>query len=115
MRFSLLAPCYVYTTHCPEGVVPFCSVQAPTETSYILEKPQAEAEAIPFIFACRALWLGQPTALSMVGLTAKVSHCLAQHTIPCNVVAAYAHDYFFVPEHEAQRALELLNEVFAQG
>lgn len=48
------------------------------------------------------------SALDGVGLTAGVAASLAEANIPCNMIAAYHHDYVFVPEklkHEAMRVL----------
>ena len=49
--------------------------------------------------------------LDAVGLTAAVSSILADAGISCNVVAAFHNDHLFVPERDAQRALELLEKL----
>ena len=69
----------------------------------------AERENLAFTFPCRYIQLEEETALTAVGITAKVAAVLAEHDIPCNVVAAYHHDYFFVPEAMAEHAVALLN------
>ena len=48
------------------------------------------------------------SALDGVGLTAAVASTLAEAGIPCNVIAAYHHDYAFVPWEMRDVALELL-------
>ena len=55
------------------------------------------------------------TALDAVGITAKVSGVLAAANIPCNVIAAYHHDYFLVPLALGEKALELLNSSQSQA
>jgi hypothetical protein len=43
-----------------------------------------------------------------VGLTAAVSAALTREGISANVIAAYYHDHIFVPEADAERALDAL-------
>ena len=81
--------------------------EAEAET-YILQKEAAEKNALEFSFPCRCIRLDTPTALTDVGITARVSKLLAQNDIPCNVVAAYHHDYFFIPESLAMKAKQVL-------
>jgi len=56
----------------------------------------------------RRITLTVHSSLEAVGLTAAVSAALAQDGISANVVAAYYHDHVFVPESDAERALEVL-------
>jgi uncharacterized protein len=51
------------------------------------------------------------SALDGVGLTAGVAGALADHGIPCNMIAAYHHDNVFVPEPMKDRALRILEEL----
>ena len=51
------------------------------------------------------------SSLEGVGLTAAVSSALAAAQIPCNMVAAFNHDHIFVPEEDAENALEILEAV----
>ena len=51
------------------------------------------------------------SSLEGVGLTASVSSALAAAEIPCNMVAAFNHDHVFVPEDDAEAALEVLKGV----
>lgn len=50
------------------------------------------------------LQLSVTSSLSAVGLSATVSRALAEIACPCNIVAGYAHDHLFVPQHLAKRA-----------
>ena len=108
-HFLLHTPVYVYTQSCPAGVVPLAFFKEPQGESYLLEREVAERENLAFTFSCRCIQLEVETALTTVGITAKVAAVLAEHDIPCNVVAAYHHDYFFVPEARAERTVALLN------
>ena len=107
--FILHSPVYVYTQTCPLGLEPLSFFREPQGRSYLLEREEAEREKLAFTFPCRCIQLEEETALTAVGITAKVAAVLAEYDIPCNVVAAYHHDYFFVPEAMAEQAVALLN------
>ncbi len=51
------------------------------------------------------------SSLEGVGLTAGVASELADNGIACNMVAAYHHDHAFVLTEDAERALEILEEL----
>ena len=46
---------------------------------------------------------------------AQIAVALARAGISCNPVAGYFHDHVFVPEAEAQKALETLRELSRKG
>ncbi|MEM0947406.1 MAG: ACT domain-containing protein [Pseudomonadota bacterium] len=58
--------------------------------------------------AMRQITLDLHSSLDGVGLTAAVAGALAEAGIACNMVAAHHHDHAFVPEADAERALEIL-------
>lgn len=53
--------------------------------------------------------------LEGVGLTAAVAGALADHGIPCNMVAATHHDHAFVPARMAEQAMEVLRALQAEA
>lgn len=59
----------------------------------------------------RCITLHVYSALDGVGLTGAVATALADHNIPCNMVAAFHHDHVYVPTDMAARALEVLVEL----
>ncbi|WJG11295.1 ACT domain-containing protein [Aliiglaciecola sp. LCG003] len=59
----------------------------------------------------KCITLNVHSSLEAVGLTAAVSHALTQANISANVVAAYYHDHIFVNASDANRALEVLNQL----
>lgn len=63
----------------------------------------------------RRIVLNVYSALDGVGLTAAVSHVLAQAGIACNMVAAFHHDHVFVPTLRADEALALLAALQAKA
>lgn len=110
LEFELLPSVYVYSTKTCSDITPLMSFREAMGETYILQKEAAEKNALEFSFPCRCIRLDTPTALTDVGITARVSKVLAQNDIPCNVVAAYHHDYFFVPESLAMKAKQVLDK-----
>lgn len=110
LEFELLPSVYVYSTKICSGITPLMSFREAEAETYILQKEAAEKNALEFSFPCCCIRLDTPTALTDVGITARVSKVLAQNDIPCNVVAAYHHDYFFVPESLAMKAKQVLDK-----
>jgi hypothetical protein len=84
-------------------------------TSLILGRADAVALGFDGAMPMRRIVLEIWSALDSVGLTAAVSSALSVNGIPCNVVAAYHHDYIFVPAAMADRALAILRKVQADA
>ena len=76
--------------------------------SFILPLPEAEPLGFDCSLPMRMITLTVNSALDGFGLTAAVSSELAALKIPCNMVAAFCHDYVFVPADCAERALRAL-------
>jgi hypothetical protein len=110
LEFELLPSVYVYSTKTCSDILLLMSFREAEAEIYILQKEAAEKNALEFSFPCRCIRLDTPTALTDVGITARVSKLLAQNDIPCNVVAAYHHDCFFVPESLAMKAKQVLDK-----
>ena len=50
------------------------------------------------------------TSLSATGITAHISGVLSQENIPCNMIAAFHHDYLLVPLESAEKAMSVLSK-----
>ena len=109
-QFILHPEKYVFTENCPVNVQPFVTINEKKGKSFIIEKTLAEQEDIGYIFPCCCIQLKQETALTAIGVTFQVAEILTKKKISCNVVAGFHHDYFFVPEIEAEKALNILSE-----
>ncbi|MFV0549344.1 MAG: ACT domain-containing protein [Limnobaculum xujianqingii] len=77
----------------------------------IITQQTALAHQLAFSGTFRQITLTVHSSLEAVGLTAAVSKALADNNISANVVAAYYHDHIFVPEQDADRALNTLIEL----
>ena len=87
---------------------PLMTFREPEGLTVVISKEAADSLGLTGSGIYRQITLTVCSSLEAVGLTAAVSSVLADAGISCNVVAAYFHDHLFVPETDAQRALELL-------
>jgi hypothetical protein len=122
---SMMAPVLVPMSYC------FCSIgvnldqvrledilgsfQEPEGTSLIVEAGRAKELGLNRSAPMSMIQLMVHSSIEGVGLTAAVAGRLADHHIACNVVAAFHHDYLFVPESDAERALTLLLDLQANA
>lgn len=113
LSFSLSQTTYVYTQANVKELYPFAIFNEPEAPTAIVSMEKASSAGLSFTFPCRYLRLKEKTSLASVGITAEVAKVLAEQAIPCNVVAAFNYDYFFVSADQAERALGLLNDAFA--
>ncbi|MEN3373956.1 ACT domain-containing protein [Dechloromonas sp. ZS-1] len=79
--------------------------------SVVLSTEDAAQWQLAAQFPCAWITLTVHSALHAVGLTAAVSHALAEAGIACNVVAGNCHDHLFVPYAAAERAMHILNRL----
>lgn len=70
--------------------------------------PTEAAEGLAASASLRMITLTVHSSLEAVGLTAAFATALTKAGISANVVAAFHHDHIFVPERDAERALEAL-------
>src|SRR5262249_36988408 len=90
---------------------PICIFQEREVVTIILHKHQADDAALPYSVTCAWITLTVHSSLEAVGLTAAVSKALTDANISCNMVAAYYHDYIFVPVPDAKQAMDVLRQL----
>jgi uncharacterized protein len=114
-----------------DGVFVFCSIPTNKQisaalrpvhifreregTTLVVRREEAESAGLPHQFASRLVTLNVHSSLEAVGFLAAVTGRLAEAGISVNAVSAYYHDHLFVPEHRADEALQLLQEVSRLG
>ncbi|WP_405610573.1 ACT domain-containing protein [Polaribacter sp. Asnod1-A03] len=77
----------------------------------ILEKNKADALKLAYLNTYSWITLKIHSSLDAVGLTAAFSKELTIHNISCNVVAGYYHDHIFVDTKDAEKTIEVLNNL----
>ena len=93
---------------------PLASFAEPEGLTLVLTRESADQEDLPYQGTFRCISLQVHSSLEAVGLTAAVTGELANHGISANVIAGYHHDHIFVPSHQAEAALQLLEIMSSQ-
>ncbi len=103
--------CCLNSRQASASLEPLCTFLEQEGLTAIL--PRAAADEMGFSCSVVFAWitLTVHSSLEAVGLTAAVSHALAEANISCNVVAAYHHDHLFVPMQDAERAMDVLRSL----
>ena len=90
---------------------PLASFAEPEGLTLVLTREAAGEEDLSYEGTFRCISLQVHSSLAAVGLTAAVTGELAAHDISANVIAAYHHDHIFVPSHQVESALRLLENM----
>jgi hypothetical protein len=78
-------------------------------STIIIKKELADTLKLDYTFISSWITLTVHSSLEAIGLTAAFSKALADNGIGCNVVAAFYHDHIFVPIHDTEKAMAVLN------
>ena len=98
----------------PQGLVPVATFAETEGASVIALSSILQGIGLEYEEGWAKITIGATSALSAVGLTAKIASALAETGISANIVAAYHHDHVFVPwarRDEAMAVLENLSKV----
>jgi uncharacterized protein len=88
--------------------IAYATMNEPEGPSLLLSEEVASQEGLRSDLPMAHILLSVHSALDGVGLTAAVAVALADHSIPCNVIAGARHDHIFVPVGDTDRAIEIL-------
>jgi len=88
----------------------FAMIREAEGVTLILPRDIAETAGADVSLVMSCITLNVFSDLEGVGLTAAVATALTRAGISCNVVAAFHHDHIFVPEADAMRAVQVLEE-----
>ncbi len=106
--------CTVESFQRANALDPLCVFQEQEAVTVVLPKEQADEASLRYSGTFAWITLTVHSALEAVGLTAAVSKALTKVNISCNVIAAYYHDHIFVPITDAERAMEVLENLSKQ-
>lgn len=81
----------------------------------LLELQEARRRELPVHWVGTQITLEVQSCMDSVGFLAAVCGELATHGIAVNVFSPISHDHLFVKPEEAQRALEILERMSAEG
>ena len=95
----------------PATVEPKCVFREREGTTLILRQEETESAALPHQFPSRLITLTVHSSLEAVGFLAAITDRLAEAGISVNAVSAFHHDHLFVPQHRADEALQLLQNM----
>ena len=90
---------------------PIASFKEAEGLTLVVNLARAEQANLAFDGVFRCISLTVHSSLEAVGLTAAVASKLAEYEISANVIAGYYHDHIFVPDAQAQKALQALAEL----
>jgi hypothetical protein len=110
---------YVFCTVAPSCQLPLAELLGTFREAegLTLILPQATADRLGLAYNYVVAWLTLQvhSSLAAVGLTAAFAQALAGAGISSNVVAGYYHDHLFVACTDAQRAVQVLQELAASA
>lgn len=95
----------------PAGIEPRLTFREAEGTTLVIRQDEAERLKLPCQFASRLITLTVRSSLEAVGFLAAITTRLAEAGISVNAVSAFYHDHLFVPEHRAEQALRLLQDM----
>ena len=106
--------CTVESLQRANALDPLCMFREKEAVTVILPKGQADEDLLPYSVTMAWITLTVHSSLEAVGLTAAVSKALTEASISSNMVAAYYHDHIFVPITDAERAMDVLENLSKQ-
>ena len=104
---------FVMVPLAPPDVDAVAFVREAEGVTLVVEQRTADTHGWGYSSVMARITLTVHSALEAVGLTAAVAAALAGAGISANMVAGYHHDHVFVPQRDADQALEVLRALSA--
>lgn len=93
------------------GPLPLATFKEKEGLTLILTEQQAQDYQLDILFRARWISLTVHSDLEAVGLTAAFATALADAGLSCNVFAGAYHDHLLVPVHQAEAAMQALQQL----
>lgn len=108
---------YVFATtdSLPSGLEPFAVIREAEGLTLVVEAATAFRYGLGTHELFTRITPTAVTALNSVGVTATITQTVASRGIPCNVIAGFNHDHFFVPADRAQEVISVLDNLSVQA
>jgi hypothetical protein len=98
----------------PATIRPLLTFREAEGVTLVIRQEEAEHIGLSHQFASRLITLTVHSSLEAVGFLAAITARLAAAGISVNAVSAFYHDHLLVPEHRAEEALRLLQDMSSQ-
>ena len=95
----------------PASIRPLLTFREAEATTLVIRQDEAERIGLRHQFASRLITLTVHSSLEAVGFLAAITARLAVAGISVTAVSAFYHDHLFVPDHRADEALALLENM----
>lgn len=99
----------------PAGLEPFAVIREAEGLTVVVTEVEALQYGLNGDLVFTRITPRTSTSLTAVGITAMISQTIASRGIPCNVIAGFNHDHFFVPAKREKEVLGLLEELAKQA
>ncbi len=108
---------YVFATtdKVPPGLEPFAVIHEAEGITVVAKATDAYEYGLGQHELFARITPSPVTSLDSVGLTAMITQTVASRGIPCNVIAGFHHDHFFVPANKAQEVVSMLAALSEQA
>ena len=93
------------------GPLPLATFKEKEGLTLVLTEQQAADYQLDIVFRARWISLTVHSDLEAVGLTAAFATALADAGLSCNVFAGAYHDHILVPVHQADTAMQALQQL----
>jgi uncharacterized protein len=100
-----------HSAEIPAAITPLLTFREQEGTTLVLPREEAERLGLRHQFPSRLITLTVHSSLEAVGFLAAITARLARAGISVNAVSAFYHDHLFVPEHRADEAFTLLQNI----
>lgn len=115
MRPELKSGAYVFCTvnddYVFDNKIVRCFFKEDEGITLVLRKQDADHLNLKYTYVAAWITLKVHSSLAAIGFTAAFSSALSNNGISCNVIAAYYHDHIFVPHEDAEKALNILQNL----
>ena len=106
---------FITTDSVPPGLEPFAVIRESEGLTLIVRAEDAASFGLSTDRLFARITSGTHTSLFSVGITSTITSTIASRGIPCNVIAGYYRDHFFVPAEKGEETVAILQSLAKQA